>query len=164
MRPSPYWLPVLVMAQVGRGVIAVFVVATLLVAAVGYCIREFATRMAAVSGLYSYTVKGLGPTTGFAAGWSLLVGYGAAPDAGKPGRRTRRGAGPSTAVESAPVAGPEEAPDAPGEAPALAADTEPIAPAVERYSLEDAPTAYERLRDGELSARAVIVPHEQATA
>ena len=71
-------LPVLVMAQVGRGVIAVFVVATLLVAAVGYCIREFATRMAAVSGLYSYTVKGLGPTTGFAAGWSLLVGYGAA--------------------------------------------------------------------------------------
>lgn len=39
-----------------------------------------------------------------------------------------------------------------------------IAPAVERYSLEDAPTAYERLRDGELSARAVIVPHEQATA
>lgn len=71
-------LPALVMAQVGRGVIAVFVAATLLIAAVGYCVRQFATRMAAVSGLYSYTVKGLGPTTGFAAGWSLLVGYGAA--------------------------------------------------------------------------------------
>lgn len=71
-------LPALVMAEVGRGVVAVFVVATLLVAAVGYCIRQFATRMAAVSGLYSYTVKGLGPATGFAAGWSLLVGYGAA--------------------------------------------------------------------------------------
>lgn len=71
-------LPALVMAEVGRGVVAVFVVATLLIAAVGYCIRQFATRMAAVSGLYSYTVKGLGPATGFAAGWSLLAGYGAA--------------------------------------------------------------------------------------
>ncbi len=71
-------LPALVMAEVGSGVIAVFVVATLLIAAVGYCIRQFAVRMAAVSGLYSYTVKGLGPATGFAAGWSLLVGYGAA--------------------------------------------------------------------------------------
>lgn len=71
-------LPALVMAEVGRGVIVVFVVATLLIAAVGYCVRQFATRMAAVSGLYSYTVKGLGPPTGFAAGWSLLVGYGAA--------------------------------------------------------------------------------------
>jgi amino acid transporter len=34
--------------------------------------------MVAVSGLYSYTVKGLGPGAGIAAGWSLVVGYAAA--------------------------------------------------------------------------------------
>lgn len=35
-----------------------------------------------------------------------------------------------------------------------------VSPTIERYSLEDAPKAYERLRDGQLSARAVIVPHQ----
>lgn len=34
-----------------------------------------------------------------------------------------------------------------------------ITPEVERYSLEEAPEAYRKLRDGELSARAVVVPH-----
>lgn len=34
-----------------------------------------------------------------------------------------------------------------------------ITPGVERYSLDDALEAYRRLRDGELSKRAVIVPH-----
>lgn len=34
-----------------------------------------------------------------------------------------------------------------------------ITPVVERYSLDDALEAYRKLRDGELSARAVIVPH-----
>ncbi len=47
-------------------------------AAVGYCVGQFATRMVAVSGLYSYTVKGLGPGAGIAAGWSLVIGYAAA--------------------------------------------------------------------------------------
>jgi amino acid transporter len=32
--------------------------------------------MAAVSGLYSYTAKGLGPRTAITAGWSALFGYG----------------------------------------------------------------------------------------
>ena len=86
--------------------------------------------------LVTFTVEGAGDdpagSDGDGGRVPTLVGYGAAPDAGKPGRRARRDAGPSTAVESAPVAGPEEAPDAPGEAPALAAETEPIAPAVER--------------------------------
>ncbi|ANS78019.1 Alcohol dehydrogenase [Serinicoccus hydrothermalis] len=35
-----------------------------------------------------------------------------------------------------------------------------ITPAIERYSLDDGLEAYRRLRDGELDARAVIVPHE----
>ncbi|XVX20274.1 NAD(P)-dependent alcohol dehydrogenase [Actinomycetota bacterium] len=34
-----------------------------------------------------------------------------------------------------------------------------IVPSVERYSLDDALEAYRKLRDGELSARAVVVPH-----
>ena len=34
-----------------------------------------------------------------------------------------------------------------------------IVPVVERYRLDDALEAYRRLRDGELSARAVVVPH-----
>lgn len=34
-----------------------------------------------------------------------------------------------------------------------------ITPVVERYSLDDALEAYRRLRDGELGARAVVVPH-----
>ena len=34
-----------------------------------------------------------------------------------------------------------------------------IAPDVERYSMDDALEAYQRLRDGELDARAVVVPH-----
>lgn len=34
-----------------------------------------------------------------------------------------------------------------------------ITPAVERYSLDDALEAYRKLRDGELDARAVVVPH-----
>ncbi|MCB0963101.1 MAG: NAD(P)-dependent alcohol dehydrogenase [Acidimicrobiales bacterium] len=34
-----------------------------------------------------------------------------------------------------------------------------IAPDIERYSLDDALEAYRKLRDGELDARAVIVPH-----
>ncbi len=34
-----------------------------------------------------------------------------------------------------------------------------IVPAVERFSLDAAPEAYRKLQDGELSARAVVVPH-----
>ena len=34
-----------------------------------------------------------------------------------------------------------------------------IAPLVRRFSLDDALEAYRQLRDGELSARAVVVPH-----
>ena len=34
-----------------------------------------AQRMAAVSGLYSYTARGLGPRTAISAGWSAVFGY-----------------------------------------------------------------------------------------
>lgn len=71
-------VPALVIADVGNLAIAVFGVATLLMTAVGYCVGQFSTRMAAVSGLYSYVVKGLGPVGGVIAGWSVVIGYAAA--------------------------------------------------------------------------------------
>jgi amino acid transporter len=71
-------LPALVIPAAGGWTLGVFIVTALLMAAVGYCVGQFATRMVAVSGLYSYTVKGLGPGAGIAAGWSLVIGYAAA--------------------------------------------------------------------------------------
>jgi amino acid transporter len=71
-------LPALVMPAAGRWSLVVFAVTALLMTAVGYCVGQFATRMVAVSGLYSYTVKGLGPVPGIAAGWSAVIGYAAA--------------------------------------------------------------------------------------
>ncbi|MDT5068466.1 MAG: hypothetical protein QOK02_4621 [Mycobacterium sp.] len=71
-------LPALVIPAAGRWALAAFVVTALLMTAVGYCVSQFATRMVAVSGLYSYTVKGLGAVPGVAAGWSVVIGYAAA--------------------------------------------------------------------------------------
>jgi amino acid transporter len=71
-------LPALVIPAAGRWALAAFIVTALLMTAVGYCVSQFATRMVAVSGLYSYTVKGLGPVPGIAAGWSVVIGYAAA--------------------------------------------------------------------------------------
>lgn len=68
-------LPAIVIPAAGSLTLAVFVVTALLMTAVGYCVSQFSTRMVAVSGLYSYTVKGLGPIPGIGAGWSLLIGY-----------------------------------------------------------------------------------------
>lgn len=71
-------LPALVLPAAGHLTLPVFIFTALLMAAVGYCVTQFSTRMVAVSGLYSYTVKGLGPVPGIAAGWSVVVGYSAA--------------------------------------------------------------------------------------
>lgn len=71
-------LPALVIPAAGHATLAVFVATALLMAAVGYCVTQFSTRMVAVSGLYSYTVKGLGPVPGIGAGWSVVIGYAAA--------------------------------------------------------------------------------------
>lgn len=71
-------LPALVIPAAGHLTLPVFAFTALLMAAVGYCVTQFSTRMVAVSGLYSYTVKGLGPIAGIAAGWSVVIGYAAA--------------------------------------------------------------------------------------
>ncbi|MFW0797080.1 APC family permease [Gordonia sp. CPCC 205515] len=71
-------LPALVMPAAGVATVPVFVITTVLFLAVGYCVSQYATRMIAVSGLYSYTAKGLGPVAGIGAGWSVVIGYAAA--------------------------------------------------------------------------------------
>ncbi|OZF26087.1 amino acid transporter [Rhodococcus sp. 14-2483-1-2] len=71
-------LPALVIPDAGGATIAVFVAAALLMTMVGYCVGQFAQRMVAVSGLYSYVAKGLGAVPGFGAGVSSAIGYAAA--------------------------------------------------------------------------------------
>ncbi|WP_397517359.1 APC family permease [Rhodococcus sp. BP22] len=71
-------LPALVIPNAGAATIAVFAAAALLMTFVGYSAGQFAKRMVAVSGLYSYAAKGLGAVPGFGAGWSLIIGYTAA--------------------------------------------------------------------------------------
>lgn len=71
-------LPALVIPAAGGWALAAFIITAVLMSMVGYCVGQFATRMVAVSGLYSYTVKGLGPLPGIAAGWSVITGYAAA--------------------------------------------------------------------------------------
>ncbi|MDJ0396415.1 APC family permease [Rhodococcus sp. G-MC3] len=71
-------LPALVIPEAGTATIAVFAAAAILMTLVGYSVGQFAQRMVAVSGLYSYAAKGLGAVPGFGAGWSLIVGYAAA--------------------------------------------------------------------------------------
>ncbi|WHU46543.1 APC family permease [Gordonia sp. L191] len=68
-------VPVLILPAAGHATVPVFVATTFLFLAVGYCITQFSTRMVAVSGIYSYTVKGLGPGAGVFAGWSVMIGY-----------------------------------------------------------------------------------------
>ncbi|MGB7364344.1 MAG: APC family permease [Rhodococcus sp. (in: high G+C Gram-positive bacteria)] len=71
-------VPALVIPDAGGATVAVFAAAALLMTMVGYCIGQFAQRMVAVSGLYSYVAKGLGALPGIWAGWSLSLGYAAA--------------------------------------------------------------------------------------
>ena len=68
-------LPALILPAAGDATWVFVLVAAAMLTGVGYCVGQFATRMVAVSGLYSYIVKGLGPIAGFAGGWSLLIGY-----------------------------------------------------------------------------------------
>lgn len=68
-------LPLLAHPTAGGATPLVFVAAAALMVAVASCVNVFATRMVAPGGLYSYTVKGLGPLAGLAAGLSLVVGY-----------------------------------------------------------------------------------------
>ncbi|WP_167759197.1 amino acid permease, partial [Blastococcus sp. TF02A_35] len=70
-------VPAIMFAASGAAALPAVVVATVLVLLVGWCVTQFARRMAAVGGVYSYTAKGLGPSWALVGGWSLAIGYAA---------------------------------------------------------------------------------------
>lgn len=67
--------PGLVFGSNGPNLVVTFGVAMAVMVLVSFCLRPMAQRMAAVSGLYSYTAKGLGQRTAITAGWSAMFGY-----------------------------------------------------------------------------------------
>ncbi|MFE4198895.1 APC family permease [Paenarthrobacter sp. NPDC056912] len=74
--------PGLVFGSDGPNLVMTFGAAMAVMVLVAFCLRPMAKRMAAVSGLYSYTAKGLGQRTAITAGWSALFGYGLVAMAG----------------------------------------------------------------------------------
>ncbi|MET3144166.1 MULTISPECIES: APC family permease [unclassified Arthrobacter] len=68
-------IPSLVFGSNGPNLVLTFGVAMAVMVLVSFCLRPMAKRMAAVSGLYSYTAKGLGQRTAITAGWSAMFGY-----------------------------------------------------------------------------------------
>ncbi|ABM10733.1 putative amino acid permease (plasmid) [Paenarthrobacter aurescens TC1] len=69
-------IPALVFGATGSYLVLSFLLAMVVILLVSSCLRPMAQRMAAVSGLYSYTAKGLGPVAAITAGWSAIFGYG----------------------------------------------------------------------------------------
>jgi amino acid transporter len=68
--------PGLVFGSNGPNLLLTFGAAMAVMVLVSFSLRPMAQRMAAVSGLYSYTAKGLGQRTAITAGWSAMFGYG----------------------------------------------------------------------------------------
>jgi len=65
----------LIFASAGNGTWLSFLVGMLGLVLVSYNINQFSRRSASAGSLYSFIVKGLGPTTGVLGGWALLFGY-----------------------------------------------------------------------------------------
>lgn len=58
----------------GNGTLYSFVLATVVILCVGYCVVVFARRHASAGSLYTYVSKGLGSTGAYLAGVTLLIG------------------------------------------------------------------------------------------
>ncbi len=58
----------------GNGTMFAFVLATIVILAVGYIVTVFAKAHVSAGSLYTYVAQGLGPTGAFAAGVALLIG------------------------------------------------------------------------------------------
>ncbi|MDT4956341.1 MAG: hypothetical protein QOD31_140 [Pseudonocardiales bacterium] len=69
-------VPAIVAAQAGNATMYSFVVATVVIVLVSFCINEFSRRMAASGSLYSFVARGLGPVPALTCGAALIVGYG----------------------------------------------------------------------------------------
>jgi amino acid transporter len=66
----------LIVALAGNGAWLSFVIGLVGLVFVSININQFASRSASPGSLYSYIVKGLGPTAGVICGWSLVLAYG----------------------------------------------------------------------------------------
>ena len=58
----------------GNGTIYSFLLATIVILCVGYCVVVFARKHASAGSLYTYVAKGLGPTGAYLAGVTLVIG------------------------------------------------------------------------------------------
>src|SRR5277367_2148615 len=65
----------LIFVSAGNGTWLSFLLATVGLLFVCFSINQFARRSASPGSLYTYIVKGLGPTAGVLSGWGLLFGY-----------------------------------------------------------------------------------------
>ena len=65
----------LIFATAGTGTWLSFVLGMIGLVLVSLNINQFARRSASSGSLYSYIVRGLGPTAGVLSGWALLCGY-----------------------------------------------------------------------------------------
>ncbi|MDF5715416.1 MAG: APC family permease [Rhizonema sp. NSF051] len=65
----------LIVALSGNGTCLSFVIGLIGLVFVSININQFASRSASPGSLYSYIVKGLGPTAGVICGWSLVLAY-----------------------------------------------------------------------------------------
>lgn len=58
----------------GNSTVYSFILATIVILSVGYCVAIFAKRHASAGSLYTYVSKGLGPLGAYIAGVTLLIG------------------------------------------------------------------------------------------
>src|SRR5919202_5265062 len=65
----------LIFASAGNGTWLSFVLGMIGLVFVSFNINQFTRRSASPGSLYSYIVKGLGPTAGVLCGWSLVLAY-----------------------------------------------------------------------------------------
>jgi amino acid transporter len=65
----------LVYASAGNGMWLSFLLGLIGLVIVAFNVNQFAKRSASPGSLYTYIVKGLGPTAGVLSGWALLLGY-----------------------------------------------------------------------------------------
>jgi amino acid transporter len=65
----------LIFVSAGNGTWLSFLLAIIGLIFVSFNINQFARRSASPGSLYTYIVKGLGPTAGVLSGWGLLLGY-----------------------------------------------------------------------------------------
>src|SRR5476649_601745 len=64
-----------VFASAGNGTALAYAFAAVALLLVASSINQFASRGASAGGLYVFAGRGLGPTLGVVAGWSLLIAY-----------------------------------------------------------------------------------------